>query len=173
MVVEVNGPGSSQNILSTPWFYWLISTDRRALNETHLQQRDFCNKPQRSCEGRIKHKRLRAIDLGCMESEHEQDHEISRLAELSAFTKAFFAASLSTCTSSVCSLSRSTPDVDWISVEDVAAIVGAAQPRVTMCVPGLTCRDMSNQPFFILQCSLAALNLNRNHDGDRASRPRI
>lgn len=39
----------------------------------------------------------------------------------------------------VCSLSRSTPDVDWISVEvsaEVAAIagdVGAAQPRITRC----------------------------------------
>lgn len=52
---------------------------------------------------------------------------IEKLAELRAFTKAFLTTSFSTWTSNICSLSRSTPDVDWRSAEDsteVAAIAG-------------------------------------------------
>ena len=55
---------------------------------------------------------------------------MEKLAELRAFAKAFLTASFSTWTSNVCSLSRSTPDVDWRSAEDsteVAAIAGGAE----------------------------------------------
>lgn len=110
---------------------------------------------------------------------------MEKLAELRAFTKAFWAASFSTWTSNICSLSRSTSDVDWRS----AAEDGAEVAAITECCGTAThynpvCRTafdyvkksqvkyISTDPFDS-QCHLAFLTLNHDHDGGIPSRSRI
>lgn len=65
VVVAERGPGSSQNILSTPWCYQIlfsnmVRTTRRRVN---LEECHFCNKTKGTSQCRIKDEGLCPVDL--------------------------------------------------------------------------------------------------------------